>query len=117
MNDEDKLGLGCFLALVLLALPSCFGASKLEVSDGTRDVTIRKLSHSGFLFRTHELTATGIEDQMVAEQLHFTVRDPAVLEKVKALPPGTRVRIHYRKYLTAWQPNGESRYELTGVDR
>ncbi len=129
MSEDKKLTLlGCAAAAILL--PACFGGcyagSRVQVADGYRDSTVRKLSETGIVFKTWECETLGDGMRgsaskeggatLAPETFQYTVRDPAVLAKLRDLPPGKRVRISYRKMLFAWQPNGESRYIVTGVD-
>jgi hypothetical protein len=120
----------CVIGLLLLALPftlaGCWGCSKLEFGDGYRDGTIRKLSRTGLFFKTWECEVLGDGVRFLSsrngvgggpETFQFTVDDPAVVAAVRDLPPGVRVRVHYRKLGAAWRPSGETRYRITAVER
>jgi hypothetical protein len=128
MSYEKQIGCGAVLGVALL-LPTCFagcyGCSKVEVSDGYRDSTVRKVSQTGVFWKTWEVEALG--DGMRAvntdkgatltpETFRYTVSDPDVLAHIQNLPPGKKVRVHYRKYLGAWAPNGETQFFITRVE-
>lgn len=106
---------------------ACYRTSFVKVGDGYRDSTIRKLSETGVVWKTYEVETIGDgfnqtqgdknnPPALVLETFKYTVRDPAVVDQVKAHPPGKRARLHYTKFLTEWFPRGESRYELTKVE-
>ena len=118
--------IGALAMLFPLCFGGCYGCSKVQVSDGYRDSTVRKVSHTGVFWKTWEVEALGdgmraATDKngavtMSPETFQYTVSDPAVLDKLRDLPPTKRVRVHYRKMLAAWEPNGESRYFITNVE-
>lgn len=124
MKSEERAG--CIGAVLFaLLLPACFGGcygcSKVQVADGFRDSTVRKVSESGVIWKTWEVEGLGdgfrlTDGKASPETFTYTVSDPAVLAKLRDLPPNKRVRVHYRKFLAAWQPNGETRYFVTGVE-
>lgn len=128
INDEFK-GPCCVFALLLLVMPfvlgGCYGCSKVQVADGYRDSTVRKLSETGLIWKTWEVETLGdgmratTQDNKTTlspETFQYTVTDPKVVEQLRDLAPGKRVRVHYRKNLTVWSPNGESRYFITGIE-
>lgn len=124
MGDEAKAGcVGAVLCALLLPVcfGGCYGCSNVQTSDGFRDSTLRKLSQSGVFFKTWEAEGLGDgfrmnEGKASPETFQYSVSDPAVVQQLRDLPPNKRVRIHYRKMLTAWQPKGESRYFITRVE-
>lgn len=122
-SDGTEGCIGAVLIAVILAalFGGCRACSTVEMSDGTRDSTVRKVSNSGVIWRTNEVETLGdgfrmADGRATPETFKYTVRNPEVLAKLQALPSDKKVRIHYKKYLTAWVPNGESQYEIIGVD-
>jgi hypothetical protein len=128
MSDDAKT-VGCLFMAGVLILPVCFGGcyglSKVDYSDGYRDGTIQKVSNKGVMFKTDEaemilggMTADG--DGATAtfnrEKFFFTIADKEVLKQIEALPPGSKVRLHYRQSLTYWKPSGSSDYFATKVE-
>ena len=105
----------CGLAALTLFFGGCYGCSKFQTSEGQIDGVVRKISSTGMFWKTIEMTVnTGTEMNPIF--YHYTADDPAVAEQVKALPTGVQVRVHYRKFSTNWEPNGESRYRATKVE-
>ncbi len=128
MTSEERM-FGCFAMAGVLSLPfifgGCYGLSKVDYSDGYRDGTIQKVSNKGVMFKTDEaemilggMTASG--DGATAtfnrEKFYFTISDKEVLKQIEAIPPGTKVRLHYRQSLTHWSPSGSSDYFATKVE-
>lgn len=128
MSTDAKVG--C-VGVILLALMfpvcygGCYGCSRIQTSDGYRDSTVRKLSETGVLWKTWEVetlgdgvrTTTGDNGTTLSpETFRYSVSDPAVLAKLRDLPPGKRIRIHYRKMWATWQPSGETPYFITKID-
>lgn len=101
--------------LLCLCFAGCYAGSKFQVSDGYRDVTVRKVSHTGIINKTWEVDTLDAV-QLQPQTFQFTVDDPAVLDQLRALPPTKRVRLHYTRSLTAWQPNGETPYRITRIE-
>ena len=124
MHDDVKLGcVGVIICAFLMPFifGGCYGCSKVQTSDGFRDSTVRKISESGVVFRTWEVEGLGdglrmSDNRMSPETFQYSVSDPAVVKQLQSLPPGKRVRIHYRKMLAAWVPSGESQYFIAGID-
>ena len=133
MPQDSKLSAsdaGCIVLIVLpmflLCFGGCYGLSHLQTSDGYRDSAVRKLSRSGLIWKTWEAETLGDglrvksseHGQSVSpETFTYTVDNPEVVKQLQALPPGQRVRIHYRKMAAAWQPRGETSYFITSVER
>lgn len=125
---DDTSAIGCIVTLAAVGLlclcfGGCYGCSRVQVADGYRDSTVRKLSYTGVLWKTWEVESLGDGlwhtadgKSMSPETFTYTVRDPAVLERLQTLPPGKRVRLHYQKFFAAWPPNGESRYFITAIE-
>jgi hypothetical protein len=126
-KETKELGLiGCALALFTAFLFSvcfggCYGCSRVQVADGYRDSTVRKLSETGVLWKTWEVESIGdgirsTDGKLAPETFRYSVTDPAVIEQLKTLPPGKRVRLHYRKQAATWSPTGEARYFITRIE-
>lgn len=121
---------GCvWTAVAFVALSvgfgGCYGCSHVKVADGYRDSTVRKMSETGLFFPTWEVEGLGDgigrmqpDKTFGPEVFKYTVpaTNVEVIEKLKAIPPDRRVRIHYRKMMTAWSPKGESKYFITRVE-
>lgn len=128
MDREEKtvikLCIAAFVGIVLLVSSCSFVGSKIEVATGYRDSTIRKVSHHGIIWKTYEMESLGDGTRQVAsdkstslviETFDYTVPHELVSE-IQDIPPGQRVRIHYRKNLATWAPNGLSRFIVTKVE-
>jgi len=132
-NRQSRVGSGevpLWLVIVgaAVCLPllfgGCYAVSNVKTSDGYRDSTVRKLSETGVIWKTHEVETLGDgvrlktdgSSQVSPETFTYTVRDPAVLEQLRALPPGRRVRVHYEKYLIPWPSRGETSYFITRIE-
>lgn len=114
------------LALLCLPFAGCYGLSTVVKGEGYRDSTVRKLSRTGYIWKSWEVETLG--DGMRAkadpggataiepETFKYTVRDPAAVEQLQALPPGQRVRLYYKSHAATWLPRGESSYEITRVE-
>ncbi len=122
--------MGCFIT-ILTALcfgacfGGCYGCSRIEVADGFRDSTVRKVSETGVLWKTWEVETLGDGFRGTSgengttispETFRYSVSDSELVKRLQLLPPGKRVRIHYRKFLVEWAPRGESRYFITSVE-
>lgn len=128
MDQDTKTAVGgCLLAVLLMPFMfcGCYGCSKIELGEGYRDGTIRKLSHTGWIWKTWEcemlgdgmrLTSDEHGTRVSPETFQYTV-DPAAVEAIQAIPPAKRVRLHYRRHGAAWRPNGETAYFVTKVER
>lgn len=129
MNREDKIFfgwlVGCFLAVWAVIVGGFYIGSRIPCGDGYRDSTVRRVAQKGVVFKTWEvetlgdgLTATTVDKTTTVspETFGYTVDNPEVLETIKNLPAGRRVRIHYRQNLAVWFPKGESRYFITKVE-
>lgn len=131
-KDEDwKIGCGCFIVFVL-AMPffmaGCFVLKDVQTSDGYRDGTIRKLSKSGIVWKTWEVEMLGDGFRMTSggkgtpsvaapETFNYTVRDPEIVKALQDVRAGCKVRLHYRKHLTRWLPQGETSFVVTSVEK
>lgn len=127
-NDERavlRLSALAVILLPLLCFGGCYGCAHIQVADGYRDSTIRKVSETGVIWKTWEAESLGdgmrvsTSDKGTSvspETFQYTITDRDVLQQVQNLPPGKRVRIIYRKQLGAWHPRGESRYFITGIE-
>lgn len=129
-SDKEEAKAACIVfVLICLFMPfcvgGCYGCSRVEVSDGFRDSTVRKVSETGIVWKTWEVETLGDGfrgtsgengTSISPETFRYSVSDTAMVQRLQSLPPGKRVRIHYRKFLTAWQPRGEQRYFITGID-
>lgn len=130
MNTDTKAAglVGCagtvLLGLFLsLCFGGCYGCSTLQVSDGYRDSTVRKMSETGLIWKTTEVEALGdgvirnTNGQIGPETFYYSVTDPTVKAELSGLKPGERVRIHYKKMAAAWGPKGETPYFIVRVER
>lgn len=112
---SEKTLIGRVVAFCLLLVPGCYYGAKYEVSEGQIDGTLRKVSNTGVFWKTWEVKINAGTE--VAPTWHdYTVSDPEVVKKVRALPIGQRVRFSYRKYLCIWIPNGETGYRIVDVE-
>lgn len=127
IGDGGIIGILVFLAFgffLVLCFGGCYGCSKIKSGDGYRESTIRAVRESGIIWKTQEvetlgdgfIVKPGDDGRVTPETFKYTVRDPAVLEQLKALPPGKRVRVYYERYAGVWAPNGESNYIITKVE-
>lgn len=83
-----------------------FGGAFPNYSDGERSGTVYKISHKGMIWKSYEGEmnlggmATDANGQATANTFKFSVRDPAVVEKINAASvSGKRVTLHYTQYL------------------
>ena len=120
-----KPGAGIAIALGLL-FGGCYGAAQIQVADGYRDSTIRKLSESGIIWKTWEVESLGeglratsndAGTKVSPETFEYSLNDASLLPQIQNVPPGKPVRIHYRKQLMTWMPRGETRYFITRVEQ
>src|SRR4051812_17831317 len=102
---KNVLGWTIIVVVALAVFAGCFGGcyamSRVKVSDGTRDGTIRKISHTGLIFKTWEIEMIG-DGILVSkkggvgpERFVFTAENTAIIAKLRKLPPGQKVRVHY----------------------
>lgn len=86
----------------------CGGCTKykgVDYSEGFRDGYIQKMSHKGLIFKTYEceLAMEGFSLQQtkngtrMANVFEFTVDKQDIVNKVKNIPSGTKVRVHYQE--------------------
>lgn len=127
---QSDVRLACISAVaapVLLGLcfAGCYGCSRVPVSDGYRDGTVRKVSQTGVIWKTWEVEMLGDGlrgasaqggGTISPETFNYSVSDNAVVETLQKLKPGQRVRLHYRKNLSQWSPSGETPYFVTAID-
>lgn len=119
---------GCILSIVLLfsgCVGGCYVLSNVNMSEGYRDGTVRKLSCTGLVWKTWEIEMLGDGMRVVGgentgrvylETFQYTVTDPAVVSELEKIPPGQKVRLHYRKQGAAWVSRGETPYFVTRVE-
>lgn len=116
--------IACIIA-VMLSFGGCYQLSKTEYSTGYRDGTIQKFSQKGLMFKTHEgemilggvtSSTSGMDGTFNREMFEFTVTDPDVVKAIEAVPPGKKVRLHYRQMATQWKTNGDTRYFIVKVE-
>lgn len=107
------------ILIVSLALTSimggCYGGSHIKRSGGFRDGVIVKMSDTGLIFTTTEVTMRG-GDALDSSTYYFTVISEDVKQQITSAKPGQRVRVFYDRKLTWWEPNGESRYFITKIE-
>lgn len=128
-RDGSDAVIGCLLAVVLflflgVCFGGCYGCSRWQTSEGYRDGTIRKVSHSGKFWKTWEVEAVGDGirsdgeggSSFAPERFRFTVEDEALARRLESIPPGKRVRIKYRAYAGEWAPKGDTSYFITGIE-
>lgn len=109
------------LAIVGSIAVGFFGGAFPNYSDGERSGTVYKVSHKGFIFKSYEGEmnlggmASDANGQAVVNVFKFSVRDPAVVEKInEAANSGKRVTLHYTQY--AIKPVSiDSPYVVDGV--
>lgn len=101
------------IVLVVLSLIGGFAVALIggafpNYSEGERSGTVYKLSHKGFFMKSYEGEmnlggmAADANGQMVVNTFKFSVRDPAVVEKINAAATsGKRVTLHYTQYAIA----------------
>ncbi len=126
MNGDVKGNtiIGCLGTLLLgfvlaVCLGGRYGCAHVQQSEGFRDGTVRKVSETGVIFKTTEVEMVGATTDvnvMTAGTFGYSVTDPAVVQKLQSLPPGKKVRLHYRKMLTTWPTRGETAFFITRVE-
>lgn len=125
-NATAKQWLARLAVLVVTFLMSKVTLNRVEYSEGVRDGVVVKLAEKGLVFGTYEGTlapggigsdangnATGV---MSAEPFQFSVNLPDVVEQLKALKPGQRVRLHFSEKLLEWSPRGHTDTYVTKVE-
>lgn len=123
MSEEKQ---GCLvvagIGIFLMVLPiGCFAGKGVQVGDGFRDSTVRRVVNTGVVFKTWEVEGLGDgfkfnDGKASPETFHYTVDDPAIISQLQTIPSEQKVRIHYRSFLSKWTPNGESSYRITKVE-
>lgn len=116
------------VALLILGLASAVGFWVFGTySDGYRAGTVIKLSHKGFLFKTHEgqlNLGLGIHDSgnpgvSVSNVWDFSVSgsDTATLSLIdSAMLSGKRAKLHYREKFIQVPWRGDTKYIVYKVD-
>ena len=112
---DDLVSYGAIVFVVLFVLALLFypvialsGGLMPEYSVGERLGSVYKLSHKGLIWKSWEgeMNLGGMRSDgdggYVANVFKFSVRDPAVVEKVNAAAEsGKRVKLHYHQYFVA----------------
>lgn len=109
--------IACAMAVFFLVAGGCYCAVHTVYSDGYRDGIVRKFSDKGVWFKTYEgeLALDGAGGAI--GKWDFTVSDTAVIEELKNIPPGQRVRLHYKQYFVTMPFSGDTDYRVTKVER
>jgi hypothetical protein len=119
---RSELAIGCVCTVIVglvlaLCFGGCYGCSHIQTAETFRDGVVWKLGEKGIIFKTFEgeMMQGGMQfqggdgDGLTRGQLfQFSVKDPAVMNNLRALKPGQRVRLHYTGYASAWEPKGQT---------
>lgn len=119
-------GLFCVFILFCGVFGGCVTASKYQYGVGYKDGIVEKLTTDGIFYRSGEgrIRLGGMEfhggdggGTMAARVFEFSVQSDQVMKDLEAIPPGKRVRLHYRVMLVPWIPAGMTEYFATSVDK
>lgn len=107
-----------------ISFGGCYGCSHIKSGEGYKDGIIYHLSTEGVFVKTEQGSmicegmqfADGKGGGASGNRFSFTIKDPALLAKIKAIPHGKRVRLYYTQQTSAWFPKGESSCFVTDVE-
>ena len=101
------------LLLIVSSLFFLSGCGVITFSDGDRTGKVVKFSNKGILVKTWEgqMALTDVRT------FNFTVRDTALVEKIKtASKAGKKVTLTYEQKLGKWFWQGDTTYWITAVE-